>query len=263
MRDFVATVSGCTAEWRSVMQVLADYASEYVITHTFAERKPEQTPVIPRQALHMPGSPKMSAIMRNYLSKRGFSPEYMIDKYLLQDGGIAGEWAFRLMIPVYMDGRLIAWQGRHVGADKVRYRASSIEESLLNIKDIVYNLDNCVGYDTVIAVEGVMDCWKIGDGCVALFGISVKDSQLRLLADRFSKVCFMFDPEPLAQQRARECARKLELMGTESTVICMEDTSSEDPGDMLPSEVRDVRKMIFNDESGTPWLLPIKGDGNG
>ena len=162
------------------------------------------------------------------------------------------------MIPVYLDGKLVTWQGRHIGDNKIRYRSAS-NDIAMNIKDTLYNIDNCY-LDKVIVVEGVFDCWRIGDDCVALFGIALRDRQIALLAERFNEVYLLFDPEPEAQDRARTCARKLTNLGVKAHVLCMSDTDSGDPGELTAEEVVQIKEEVFGEDYDTavPWLITAK-----
>lgn len=236
--EFIAKVSGASPE--RAWEILRPFASGNT-SYSASQRKEE-----PMHAEHvvLPSISRLSQPMKDYLARRGFNPEYMERKYGLKDGGIAGDWAFRLLIPIYQDGRLIAWQGRHIGNSDIRYKASDDEQSAVNIKEAVYNMDNCKR-DTVIAVEGVVDCWKIGDDCIAFFGIEVKDTQLKKIAERFKAVYFLFDPEPLAQARAEEYARKLAMLGIAAWVVSFSDTDSEDAGDMSKDEVLAIKRTVF------------------
>lgn len=260
--EFVSAVCGIPDSYKDTFRTLRPYFTEFYDNVQPRQKQEEerQTRVTLKdtRALTLPGHAPLSHAMRAYLKGRGFRPKYMEQKYGLKDGGFAGEWAYRLMIPVYQDGRLVTWQGRHIGDNKIRYKSASNKEAL-NIKDTLYNIDNC-HLNKVIAVEGVFDCWRIGDDCVALFGISLKDSQIKLLAEKFDEVYLLFDPEKEAQERARTCARKLNNLGVKAHVICMSDTDSEDPAELSPEEVVQLKREVFGNDydTATPWLISAK-----
>jgi len=259
MTEFVSITSNTPNDFRDVAKYLEPW---YTDADIYATRKVDddtEHSIKIEKTIRMPGTSPLGAAMKQYLRSRGFSPKYMEKMYGLKDGGIAGRWAWRLMIPVNIDGKLVAWQGRTIGKDNpLRYMASSLDESAMDIKDVVYNLDYVRGGKAIL-VEGVFDSWKIGPGSVALFGISLKDSQIQLLASRLEEAYILFDPEPKAQEQASVLARKLANLGVKATVLNMEDTESEDPGDLTADEVRQLRTLVFGKESlydeDTPWLI--------
>ena len=190
--------------------------------------------------VQVPGG-KLLPMHIKYLEGRGYDPARLIDKYGLTAEGPVGDYKFRIIIPVYFRGEVISFVARDVtGEQKTRYKNCPIEESIINPKWVLYNLDNCSG-DTVVVVEGIFDCWRMGDGYVASLGTSLTPPQIKLLAD-FKKVIFLFDNEPEAQKRAKQAAYLLGSMGVE--VIVADTEMAKDPGDLSPKEAARVREWI-------------------
>lgn len=108
-------------------------------------------------------------------------------------------------------------------------------------KRLLYNLDNSPGQSAVV-MEGTFDVMRFGDNGVCSFGTSMTEAQLKLLRRRFSRVLFLFDPEPVAQKKAKTYAGLLSLMGVEVEVIDTE--LGKDPGDMDDKEIRWLRKEL-------------------
>lgn len=179
---------------------------------------------------------------RKYLIGRRFNPDELVDKYKIRGTGITGEWAFRIIIPIYFDNRLVSFQGRDVtGKQDLRYKTLDVELSVMDPKSILYNVDNCKT-ERLILVEGVFDCWRMGDGCAATLGTSMTEKQLRIISTRFRRVSFLFDAEKEAQQRAAAQALRLAALGLQ---VDMLDTELEhDPGDFTEEETNQVRKEL-------------------
>jgi len=255
MYEFVSIAVGVAAEKHDVFQALRPYFSDQLSTLYIPKDNEEQEGTQKVElGLRVPGTTPLGIGCRKYLEKRGLNADYVANKYKFKDGGIGGRWAYRLIIPVLFEHKAVCWQGRHIGNDKIRYLSSSLKEAA-DIKDYAYNLDNCKG-DKVIVVEGVFDCLKLGDGCCSLFGISVKDKQLKLLADRYKEVYILFDSEPSAQESAEVCVNKLRSLGVDAYNVYVEGIDGKDPGDMTREEVIEVRKEILGDYSEeTPWLI--------
>lgn len=162
-----------------------------------------------------------------YLVQRGFVPEYLEQKYKLKGTGIAGEWKYRIIIPIYFNGKLVSFQGRDIrNKPRLRYKSLEVEKSVVHYKHTLYNIDNCVG-DTVVVLEGPTDVWRWGDGGVATYSTAVTEWQIRLLS-KYRRVLFVFDSEPEAQRLALKAAGKLACMGISAEVIDLE--SECDPG---------------------------------
>lgn len=57
-------------------------------------------------------------------------------------------------------------------------------------------------------VEGVVDVWKLGKGAVCTFGTKFTKKQIARLC-KMNTVYIYYDPEPEAQEKARELANSL------------------------------------------------------
>jgi len=177
-----------------------------------------------------------------YLQNRNFNPQYLINKYNLYAGGVVGEFAHRIVAPVYLDKKLISFVGRDITnlAEK-RYKNLSNEKSSVEIKKILYNIDT-VKQD-VILVEGLFDVFRIGDGCVATLGTVVTNEQILLLKG-LRNVFILFDSEEKdknAKRQAEELASRISLFVKNVETINL---TKGDPCDMLEDEVLQLRKEI-------------------
>ena len=196
---------------------------------------------VPRAiTVELPGHPLDKQHVR-YLKRRGFDPEYLERKYGLRGTGIAEEWKYRIIIPIYFNGKLVSFQGRDItDRQKLRYRSLEVERSVMHYKHTLYNMDNC-DRNTVVVFEGPTDVWRWGDGSVATYSTAITEWQIRLLAG-YRKVFFIFDSEPEAQLLAKRAAFKLSIMGVSVEVIDLE--SDKDPGELDESEVHDLKKGL-------------------
>ena len=151
---------------------------------------------------------------RKYLLSRNFSPIFLHEKYGVVGGGIAGDWKYRIIIPLYYNGVLVSWTGRSI-LDKQtlkdrkipRYKNLAIEKSVINSKECLFNIDNCRG-KTVVLTEGAFDVMRLGgesaSDFLCSFGTELTQAQVKIIAERFDKVFIMFDNEPEAQMKARK-----------------------------------------------------------
>jgi DNA primase len=191
---------------------------------------------------------ELNSIGKDYLIKRKFDPDFIYDKYKVTGCLISGTWSYRLIIPIYLNGKLISFQGRSIFSknkcDKLeilRYKNYSIEQSIVDPKTILYNIDNCKK-DYILIVEGVPDVWRIGDNCAATLGTSVSESEGQIpfiLSRNFKRVFILFDPEKEAQKRAKKLGKKLSITGIDTIIVNTE--LNRDPGAMTEREVKELK----------------------
>jgi DNA primase len=186
---------------------------------------------------------------KEYLIKRHFDPEYIEQKYKVTGPTVAGFWAGRLIIPIYYNNRIVSFQGRSILSKEactrlniLRYMTLSKEESIIDPKTILYNLDNCKS-DYLILVEGAFDCWRFGDNCAATLGTSTTPKQHILLATLFKTIYILFDPEKEAQERANKLANQLVVL-RKINVEIINTELDHDPGDMTEKEIYNLKKEL-------------------
>lgn len=174
-----------------------------------------------------------------YLEGRGFDVEACVRLWKAEGIGIAARLAWRVYIPITYRGKTVSWTTRAIGAEvEPRYLSASPEEEALDHKSLVYGLDYVRG--AALIVEGPLDVWNVGPGCVGLFGLGYSSAQVRALANvprRF--VCF--DRSRDAQARARALASELACFPGVTQVV---ELDADDPGSASRKEVKAVRKLL-------------------
>lgn len=184
-----------------------------------------------------------------YLLKRRFNPEYLIDTYKIRNGGLVGEYSYRVIIPIYYHNKVVSFQGRSIFSKNkcselgiLRYKTFNVEESIIDPKHILYNLDNCTK-KRIVVVEGIFDCWRLGPKNIAsTLGTSMSDKQINLLAKRYTKVVFLFDNEKEAQERANKYGNQLVSLGVEVEIFNPE--YKHDPGAYTEIETNKVKEEL-------------------
>jgi DNA primase len=188
---------------------------------------------------------------RKYLLSRNFSPRFLHEKYGVVGGGIAGRWKYRIIIPVYLNGKLVSWTGRSI-LDKQtlkekkipRYKNLSIEESVINIKECIFNIDNC-RKNVAVLVEGSFDVMMLGDDFMCSMGTELTQNQIQTLSNRFKKIFIAFDNELEAQKKARKFGMELASIGVDVEVVNIyEDFGKNDGGELSDNEVKIIRKEL-------------------
>lgn len=142
----------------------------------------------------------------NYLYERFFDRDDI--ERLCHDYGLKaarhGNYAGRLIMPYYIDGKLVTWTARAIGRSTVRYLDHPVDLSLVPVKETLYNGD-CIaeGGRTLAVVEGPMDTLKLdfygkahGLRAVGMSTNSVGEQQIYALeaaADKFDEIVIMLD----------------------------------------------------------------------
>lgn len=188
---------------------------------------------------------------RKYLLERHFNPDFLHKKYGVVGGGKFGDFAYRIILPLFYQGRLVSWTGRSILSkekteelDIPRYYNLSERKSVMNPKDLFFNMDNC-NQSSVLLVEGPFDCLRMGDNCICSFGTGVKDTQQELLASRFNHIYISFDNDKESQEKAKKLGMNLVSLGVDVDIVNVcEDYNAKDPGDLLPSQVKEIKKEL-------------------
>lgn len=226
----------------SIDNILIDYQG---VGETLSEKKTSNI-----KYLELPTN-TFTKIERKYLKSRDFDPKYLYKKYHIVGGGIDGDWKFRIIIPVYYQGRLLSWTGRSILSkeklkqlDIPRYKNLSIEKSVKNIKELFFNIDNCKS-DTVVLTEGAFDVLRFDGNAICSMGTELTESQINLLASRFRKIFILFDNEPEAQEKARKFGLQLSSIGIDVEIVnAYEDFGKNDMGECSREEIDIIKKEL-------------------
>lgn len=194
----------------------------------------------------------------NYLASRDYEdPSVIVHRYNLRCA-LTGRYKDRIIIPVELNGELLGWTSRAIGAPKnaPRYLASSDE-----IKATLWNYDALQeGGDRLIIVEGPFDAIKLDNynficqsqvrlgethrpltfRATCTFGTSVTMSQyilIRALMKRFSETWILFDKgaEGPASELSNWTGAKLAYLPH----------ATDDPGEMRTYHIRQLASRMF------------------
>ena len=188
---------------------------------------------------------------RKYLKERNFSPKLLHEKYKIVGGGITGSWKYRIIIPLVLNGKIVSWTARTILSKQQqqklkipRYKNLSIEQSVVDPKSVLYNLDHCEDKIAVLT-EGAFDVIRMGDGFFCSFGTELTQSQISMIKQRFEKVFIMFDNEEEAQAKARKFGLQIASIGVEVELVdCYGDFNRNDAGELNEKEVQIIRHEL-------------------
>ena len=193
-------------------------------------------------------SESLSPMQKEYLEKRGFDPEYLKYKYRILGSGYLGDYKYRVIFPIIMGGKTVSFVGRDVtGLAELRYKNLDESKVLIPRYRQLYNIDYV--REDLVVTEGVTDVCKFGDGAVATLSISYTPAQIVEIVtatlNRNIKRCFViYDPGEIAQQRAKEIATQLALLGRYEEVKRV-DLGDTDLGGLSEKDVSVLKKELF------------------
>lgn len=178
-----------------------------------------------------------------YLRDRGFEPDHL-GRELKVSCLIAPEPQFdyvagRIVIPIYMNGKPMGWQARHVGSltrEEQKFRAKYLSMPGMRKTEVLYNYDRAKLHQAVCICEGPTDVWRVGPSAVALFGKNMSETQKQLIASTWGHgtVIVLLDGD------AGEAGQKVydALGGLVQRRVLVKLPDGKDPGDCTREELQ-------------------------
>lgn len=185
--------------------------------------------------------------------KRGFRKQDLdsvVDTYDLHYA-IEGDFRERIILPVYYQGRLVTFTGRHIGHSTLRYRSLDKESSAVPIFDMVGNYDTlCTHTGVFVLVEGPLDMMKfdfyaqpygVRAGCI--FSKTLSAAKVGMLARisrtaRKAVIGLDHNEGPFSMRMAEE------LTFFAQRTLLPYPPGVKDPGDMTPRQVIKIAKTL-------------------
>jgi len=113
--------------------------------------------------------------LRAFLQRRRLSLDFCADMGVRI--GLTGKLTNRFLMPVFEDGKVVAYQGRDMSeSSDMKYYSSD------NMSLYLYGYDDVRREEKIVIVEGIFDSWRV-DNSVATFGTNISSTQLKKLFD--------------------------------------------------------------------------------
>jgi DNA primase len=189
------------------------------------------------------GTQQLTQRAKDYLISRNFNPEDLAREWGLMSTGNIGDYKFRILAPIYLNGVLISYQCRDItGKANTPYLPCRIDQSVYNFEYSLYGIDKAVQKSKkCVVVEGITDVWRLGPGSLGTFGINFTNKQVQLLSKTFDEIFILFDPEDQAQEQADKLFFSLRGYNKKCEVLTLD---SGDPGDLPDDEAQQIMKEI-------------------
>lgn len=205
----------------------------------YAPRRPQDAP----GTLKIPqGVGPLLPQHRSYLQQRGFNPGNLEKMWKIGGIGLASRLAWRIFIPVTLDGEVVSWTTRAITDDiDVPYINAKKDEEKYPLKALL--LGEELVRHTILVVEGPLDVFAIGPGTCCTFGVQYTQEQMCRIA-RYPRRVIAFDNEPLAQRQARKLVKELSAWPGETYNIILD--SGKDASRASKEDVHELRRRFLD-----------------
>ncbi len=198
-------------------------------------------------ALPSESTSKFPHLHKKYLRSRGFPVIKTIRKYRLKAVGEVGHYKFRIVIPIYMDRKLVSFTTRDVtDRQEPKYKDATPEESSIDPKHLVYNIDSVPKGSDAFLVEGPLDAWKLGDGAISLGGVQFTERQVVIINKRkIRNLYILLDNDGPGKRAATRLSKVFAPLVKTCEILTLDKVL--DPGELTTSEVGVLKNMLrFN-----------------
>jgi hypothetical protein len=136
-----------------------------------------------------------------YVCRRNFDPVYLSQqfgvRYCLRTTEDYPACLGRLIIPIFMGGKMRTWQARYIGEPR-KGIAKYINQKGASKTSMLYGHDAAMSSPFVTITEGVTNVWRLGSGAVATLGKYVSIAQYDLLK-KWQAAVIALDPDAYFQ----------------------------------------------------------------
>jgi len=225
--------------WEQTKVRFSEYSSDLLVyTHKAVDRASSVEWPLPNAEKTFP------SLHAQYLINRGYDLKQLRKLFDIQAVYQIGPMKYRIVIPIYENGKLVTYIGRDVtGTAPLKYRNLPEKRSVLTAKECVYNLDNV--HDEALIFEGVTDVWRFSYNAVATLGLQYTQRQVRLLSERLKKAYVCFDAGTHAQQQAHALAEELGCAGVQVELLTLPE-NVDDPGELTQSTANELKSELFS-----------------
>jgi len=177
-----------------------------------------------------------------YLRSRGFDPHEISRLWEIKGIGPPHPLQWRIFIPIHDSlGNVVSWTSRSIKEKTdFRYLAAKSEEELIPHKTLLYG--SHLARHAIVVVEGPIDAWAIGPGCVATCGVGYSPQQLAAIAE-YPVRAICFDSEEDAQHRAGQLCEELSMF--DGVTINVELETGDDAATADPEEIQSIRSEFL------------------
>lgn len=238
VKEYIREIEKCS--WNDVDKILIQFPLDIDVQFGIIEEKEEHKG---RFKLPNEFSTKFPDAHKKYLEKRGFDWFFLKNRYKLLSSHNFGDFAFRIIIPIIMGGKVVSFTSRDVsGKSKLKYKNNPDRLSAVPRNEWLMGIDE-IKTDTAVIVEGPFDYMRFGDGAVALLTANFTTAQLNKLRKKGVKKVFIgFDPDDAGKNMGEKLEQSLSWCD-EVNYIDLPD--GKDIADLNDNEIKSLKRIIF------------------
>lgn len=190
----------------------------------------------------LPPKIPFTSIELDYLKSRNLNQQH-IDNYKLQSGGFFGFFAYRIVIPIYQNNRLVSATSRTVVNNKLRYLTLPPQKEVSPHKHTLYAKD-FVPNKKVVVVEGPIDAIRGGPGFIATYGTEITPEQIMLLT-KYDELCILGDDDFAGKKSARRLADQLSILSNTIVYSVTHDHEGKDTASLPEEAINELRQELL------------------
>lgn len=134
---------------------------------------------------------------------RRFDPAYLSSRYdvrfCIEPSSGYSMAVNRIICPVYVNGRMVTWQGRYTGDADWKQVPKYYNHRGAAKSATLYDFDFARQSPIITLVEGPMDAWRHGTGMAALLGRTLSETQVNLICTYWKAAIVALDADALLQ----------------------------------------------------------------
>lgn len=232
----IAEILGINIETMVIAERKSEYQKELQEWMKFIERKKKSNRQIKEYNLDGEVLP-----LKKY---RHFTPETLSHfnagytkkaNYINSKGEISTTYD-RIVCPIYLDGVQI---GASLRKTKAREQVKWLHlPTGLGVGNLIYNIDACKDYDTIIIVEGIFDVWSYHQAgiknVVCVFGSKITEEQYKILFRTGKDIILSFDGDDAGMKATKQA---VELFKNKATLYMVKFEEGIDPGGITSEEL--------------------------
>lgn len=218
---------------------------EDLILEEVKDRLPAQKLIFPPEI-----TTNFPRIFKEYLRKRNFNPRELISKYKLRTCYRFGKYSYRIIIPIFKENKLVSWTSRDItNSAESKYLSASIEESISNPQDLIFNFDSVKYGEDAFLLEGPFDVFRFGDNSFAFFGLKINSSRLRQIAlKKIRNLYIFYDNDFAGKNAAKYVANTIAPLVKDIHILKFKNINSTlDPAQLSPEVITKLKiDLNFN-----------------
>lgn len=182
-----------------------------------------------------------------YLEERGIPWNHAVER----DWGIGtiGFCQNRLIVPTYMNNRLVFWQARSTWDEPGNKEFKKVlNPQGVSSKGILYGYDQAIGEKQIVICEGFIDAAKVGEKTIATNGKRIHPAQVEFLVEaQVESVVLFWDLDSWKDSRGKRessIKRASDALKSFFKVKAVLPPDTRDPGD-YPWRSQDLQDLIL------------------